>query len=616
MGVGVTSKLLAIVVPLVVLPCLLTGLLGYSASEEIVTRLLTQTQISLAREIATQIDVDFKASRADLKLLSQLPVLNDFYYNRFYGLESEAEISRKQAEIFFQDLARKSSLYYRISYLDRDNLQVACVQRGQIFPHPVRRNDLPFKTDLYRVIPAPPAVSGVLPAGAGEPRVVYLAQPLFDVWNKYSGMVLIELDFDALAQRILTRRVGRQGYAFVVDDAGRILIHPEKRHLGRIPEELNEPSVEVLIKGMLRDRQGMASYQYEGRKIAAFTDVESKGWIVAVALPITEFTEHITIIKNQIFYVVLVAGSLALAVGIFFSWHFLRPIKRLARATNVISQGQLPAQIPYGSRDELGLLTRSFNQMVRNLRRIQAKLVKSEKLVSLGRMAAGVAHEVRNPMNTMNVTLGLLKRKIDRPEVMALAELISEEISRVDHFLSEFLDYARQPPPRPIPTNVNEVIKDILSECSSRLDGKRVVVESRLDPSVPLIPLDPFQIERAFKNVVINGLEAIPGEGYLTVTTKWHPDNVTGNSEGTLELSISDSGVGVKQEDLKSVFDPFFTTKESGTGMGLPITQSIIESHGGRIHIQSKEGEGTAVIIKMPYRLKEEEIEQVDHEAL
>jgi len=104
---------------------------------------------------------------------------------------------------------------------------------------------------------------------------------------------------------------------------------------------------------------------------------------------------------------------------------------------------------------------------------------------------------------------------------MELAEMISEEISRVDHFLSEFLSYSRQPPPRPIPTNVNEVIRDIVSECSNRPDGKRVVMESHLDPRVPLIPLDPFQIERALKNVVVNGLEAMPGDGRLTITTKW-----------------------------------------------------------------------------------------------
>ena len=115
---GITGKLLWIVLPLVVLPCLVTGGLGYFASEEIVTRLLNQSQINLAREIAEEIDQVFNICRADLEMISHLPVLRDYYLNRFYALDSEAGINQKEAERFFKDVARKSTLYYRISYMD------------------------------------------------------------------------------------------------------------------------------------------------------------------------------------------------------------------------------------------------------------------------------------------------------------------------------------------------------------------------------------------------------------------------------------------------------------------------------------------------------------------
>ena len=130
MRIGVTGKLLFIIVPLVVLPILVTGLLGYGASERIVTRLLNQAQMNLASDIAKQIVQDFKTCRADIMLMSRLPVLKDYYYNRFYGLDSEAEISRKQTEEFFQDLVRKSSLYYQVSYLDAQGTEVARVGRN------------------------------------------------------------------------------------------------------------------------------------------------------------------------------------------------------------------------------------------------------------------------------------------------------------------------------------------------------------------------------------------------------------------------------------------------------------------------------------------------------
>ena len=318
MRIGITGKLLTIVLPLVILPCLITGLIGYFASEEIVTRLLNETQISLAREISAQVDTVFKTSRADLKLLSRLPALKDYYYNRFYGLESEAEISRKQTEEFFQDLARKSDLYYRISYLDANGREVACVKAGQILKQLATRNDLPFAMDKGTFPSDQSFVSEVRAAGSSGPKVVLLAQPLFDVWNRLSGVVLIELNFSELSRRILSRGVGKEGYAFVVDHNGRILVHPEKKNVGRMAEDLGEPSVEKLVGTMLRDRQGMSHYYYHGRKIAAFTEVQDRGWIIAVALPIAEFKAHVTVIKSQVFHVVLVAGSLALAAGIFF----------------------------------------------------------------------------------------------------------------------------------------------------------------------------------------------------------------------------------------------------------------------------------------------------------
>lgn len=598
---GITGKLLGIVLPLVVLPCLVTGGLGYFASEEIVTRLLNQSQINQVREIADQIDQVFNASRADLEMISHLPVLRDYYYNRFYALDSEAEINRKEAERFFKDVARKSNLYHRISYMDSKDKLVACVQEGRIVPPWDLPSDLNFISQKRHFAPNNTVVSPVLNLEPEGRLVVHMAQPLFDRWNELAGIVQIDLDINELGSRILSRRVGVNGYAFVLDNAGRVLIHPESVHVGRMISQLGEPSLEAMFREMVEQGQGMLSYSYRGDKIAAFTGVRELGWTIAVTLPVAEFKSHVTVIKNQVLQIIIIAASLALAAGVFFSWHFLQPIKKLAGATNVIAEGRLPEKIHFDSNDELGMLTHSFNQMVKNLRRIQSELVKSEKLVSVGRLASGVAHEVRNPLNTMNVTLGLLKRRVvGKKEVMALAETISAEISQLDHFLSDFLSYSRQPPPKPTPTNVNEMVEDILSGYATRAMEKHITLKSRLDPNLPLFPLDPFQIERAVVNIVVNAIEAMPHGGELVVSTKWRsPPNEESGRE-LLEFSIEDTGKGLSPEELQSVLDPFYTTKELGTGLGLSLSQSIVESHGGRIQIRSKPGWGTTVIVVLP----------------
>ena len=282
----------------------------------------------------------------------------------------------------------------------------------------------------------------------------------------------------------------------------------------------------------------------------------------------------------------------------------------------MITEGRLPPTISFKSSDELGVLTHSFNEMVKNLRRVQAELVKTEKLVSLGRMASGVAHEVRNPLNTMNVTLGLLKRKVaGNPDVMELAEMISEEIVRVDHFLSDFLSYSKQPPPKPTLTNVNEMMEDILSAYSNQAASRNVVLEKKLDSTLPLFPLDSFQMERAIRNVVVNALEAMQQGGLLTVTSKWRPGSSRQRNGASVVLSISDTGPGMTAEELQNAFDPFYTTKELGTGLGLPLTQSIVESHGGSIRIRSKPREGTEFIIILPQFLTPIQA-QVDYEQV
>lgn len=603
--VGVTGKLLGIVLPLVVLPCLVTGWLGYIASEGIVTRLLNQSQINLAREIAEQINQDFVTCEADLKLISRLPVLTDYYYNRFYELESEAEINRKQAEEFFKDLARKSSLYYRVSYLDSNAKEVACVEEGDIVSPSYGLRGLPFKTEKMRLSSDKPLVSPVTKDTASGRLVVHMGQALFDRWNEFAGMVIIDLDIGELGRRILSRRVGDEGYAFVLDSKGMTVVHPESRHLGLLPGELGLPDVEKLIGIMMREEQGMASYGYQGKKIAAYTRVEDRGWIIAVTLPVAEFKAHVMVIKKQVFHIVLLAASLALAAGVFFSWHFLRPIKTLARATNVITEGRLPRKLEFESGDELGVLTHSFNQMVQNLRRVQAELVKSEKLVSLGRLAAGVAHEIRNPLHTMKVSIDMLQRKIaDQPQAREFADMISEEVFRLDHFVSDFLSYARQPPPKPTPTDINEMLNEIATGHSGLAAEKGVVIEKKLDKSLPLFPLDPFQIERALVNIVVNALEAMPEGGRLTLSTRLVVPSDKQDSAPELEIRVTDTGMGMDQETLQNAFDPFYTTKELGTGLGLPFTQSIVEGHWGRIQITSEVGKGTSFVITLPQELK------------
>jgi len=243
------------------------------------------------------------------------------------------------------------------------------------------------------------------------------------------------------------------------------------------------------------------------------------------------------------------------------------------------------------------LLTQSFNRMVRNLREIQSELIRSEKLISMGRLSAGVAHEIRNPLNAMKgAIIYLQRRKPGDPLIKEYTQLMLEEIERLDLFVTEFLYFAKQSAPKLVLTNLNELIQNTLTLFDERLRQKMIVVTENLHPALSSVYVDPHQMEQVLLNLVINAIDAMPQGGVLHVSSLADGDG----AKLKAVIRIRDNGVGIPENQLRNVFDPFYSTKDGGTGLGLPISLGIVESHGGELRIQSVAGQGTEVVIELP----------------
>jgi two-component system sensor histidine kinase HydH len=228
-------------------------------------------------------------------------------------------------------------------------------------------------------------------------------------------------------------------------------------------------------------------------------------------------------------------------------------------------------------------------------RQLEAQLNQAERLAALGEMTAGVAHEIRNPLGIISSTAELLKERLNRYEPNnRLAQIIVEEANRLNEKVSEFLDLARDRAPNLRPCQLDRVLERSLEFLQPEIDKRHIMVERRYPEDGTTQEADPDLLHQAFLNILLNAIQAMPAGGALKVAV------TPGQNGRGSEILIQDSGEGIDPETMKKIFNPFFTTKEKGSGLGLPIVKSIIESHQGTIRIDSTPGQGTAVTITLP----------------
>ncbi|MBM4128937.1 MAG: HAMP domain-containing protein [Nitrospira sp.] len=302
----------------------------------------------------------------------------------------------------------------------------------------------------------------------------------------------------------------------------------------------------------------------------------------------------------------VLATALVFGLGIFIavilSWMYTRPIRNVVNAARRIAEGDLSLTLTTERKDEIGELTQSFNFMVQKMREkhaLEEKLREVEHLSGIAQFAKSIAHEIRNPLNFIGLSIDHLKEKYPLPEnekkekFESLITSIKQEIQRLDKLVENFLDYGK-----PLRLNIKDVdLEIIIEEVMSLVRAKAEIdsIEIHRDyERLPTVSIDPELIKTCIFNVILNAFQAMPDGGTLSLRTQ--------ATDNKVSLIIEDTGVGVSKEDLQKVFDPFFSTKGTGLGLGLAMTKSVVEEHGGKVDFQSKEGKGTTVSITLPIR--------------
>ncbi len=317
----------------------------------------------------------------------------------------------------------------------------------------------------------------------------------------------------------------------------------------------------------------------------------------------------------------LSVAGLALLIKFLMDQFLDQPLRELIHGTHRVAEGDLDFQIPVPTEDEIGIFANSFNQMTLDLKRAkesltewgnrlehmvaertqdlekaQRQLVRSEKLASLGKLSAGVAHEINNPLTGILTFSQLLMDQFppESDEHHDLQVIVRETI-RCRNIVRGLLEFARQTTPEKQSVDIQVLLEDVLSFVASHESFQNIRLEKHCDEQAPTVLADADQLKQVLLNIVVNASEAMAKQGgTLQISTRWMPE------KSQLVLRFKDSGPGISAEHLNKLFDPFFTTKEMGTGLGLAISYGIIKAHRGSIDVESQVGKGTEVILTLP----------------
>jgi len=313
----------------------------------------------------------------------------------------------------------------------------------------------------------------------------------------------------------------------------------------------------------------------------------------------------------SLFIMITVAGTvLALGLGYIIANKMSRPVKQLIEASAQVSQGNLAPVIGPISKSEIGLLQKTFKEMLTSLQerdkkqRVESeiKLLQSEKQASIGKLAGGVAHEINNPLTGIFTFTHMLLRRKDIPEDLRPdLETIAQETERVRKIVKGLLDFSRQTELDREPTDTNRLIRHTMSLVENQALIKGVSLNFEQGEGLPMITLDRNQMQSVLLNIIINALDATDAGGSITVTSGIGVSTSKPGQNG-IEILCTDTGCGIPPENLNKLFDPFFTTKDvgHGTGLGLSVSYGIVERHGGTIWVQSKVGKGTTFKVWLP----------------
>lgn len=480
-----------------------------------------------------------------------------------------------------------------------------------------READALTKQAYFKFIETPmarPRLESVETAG----MMLKAAAPIFDAQGNFIGVVyggiLLNRNYEIVDK---VKETVFQNVVYEGKDIGTATIFLDDLRIStNVKDERGERAVGTRIQEDVYNKVIVEEEPWIGRAyvvtdwyITAYEPIRNINGRIIGILYVGILEQKYTDIQRQMVLIfvgiTLAVAALSTIFALLISRQISNPIRKLVVASEQLAEGNLDVKLEPTTGDELGKLAYRFNQMAEALRQrderlkefTKRKIMESERLAIIGQLAANVAHELNNPLQGIVTYSSLLLEKdvCDDPSRQNI-EKIAIQAGRCREIIRGLLDFSRQKKPQKTLTDINALLRRCISLVENQALFHNITVAQNLDGSLPMIVVDPSQIERVFLNLIINAAEAMDEGGTLTLTTNY------GLNAKNVEIEVKDTGHGISIENMQRIFNPFFTTKEigHGVGLGLAISYGIVKEHNGEITVESEIGRGATFTVSLP----------------
>lgn len=468
-------------------------------------------------------------------------------------------------------------------------------------------------------------VSRVHWAPGGQQAVFSIWEAIYDAEGQPIGVICATVDTQAILADVLEVSLGETGECYLVDGEGTFLAHKQPDRVLRDTIAQSET-----FASLFDDRMGPLYTDYRGIAVlGAFRPVKEAAWYVVVEQDYDEAFAGARRLARNIFAAVGV--TMVAAIGLSWVWasYVASPIRVLSEAAQAVAQGDFAAALatPASRRsDEIGVLDTAFRAMAEQLWQRQARLeerigyteeelrkseeklrqtlaaaARSERLAALGRLAAGVAHEIRTPLTSLKLFLESIREDLSLQQEQAEDFAVAvQQVRRMENTIQHFLSFARPQEPSRVEIHFAKLIEDALVVVLPRANQQEVQIEKHIATALPRVQGDARQLGEVLVNLLVNALDAMPRGGRLAIRVSAHPLPSGDTARPAVRIEVTDTGPGIPEALGERLFEPFVTTKASGSGLGLAIAHSTVERHGGTIEVRSQPGQGATFSILLP----------------